>query len=74
MGFINTFNLKFVNRIQVVFTVAKIGALLLVIGAGIYSAVVHSQKTSEIVENWFPKDIKSIQYGQAAMALLIFCC
>ncbi len=69
MGFINSFNLKFVNRIQVSFTAAKVGALLLVIGAGVYSAVTHGQKTTEIVENWFPKDVKSIQYGQAAIAL-----
>lgn len=51
------------------FTSAKVGALLLIIGAGIYSIIMYYQKTSEIVENWFPKDSSKIEYGQVAIAL-----
>ena len=69
LGFINTFDLKVVSRIQVAFTVSKISALLIIICAGAYTAFSVGVSSGDTVEEWFPTSKNPFDFSKVMMAL-----
>lgn len=59
LGFINTFNVKLVSKIQAAFTISKIAALIIIISAGIWYTFNSISNNNEI-QGWIinKKDFK----------------
>jgi L-type amino acid transporter 5 len=74
LGFVNMFNLKFVSKVQIVFTISKTVALLLIIGAGVYTMANNTTNSTKKITEWFDSNDNSKKslddkFGRIALSL-----
>ena len=68
LGFLNTFNVKSVSKIQTVFTILKVIVIAIVIGAGFWQFINSTLKSKDMVTSWFTLN-KQLDFSSITLAL-----
>jgi L-type amino acid transporter 5 len=67
LDFLNSLNAKLISKLNNLFTITKVIAILIVVFSGFWSFYRSSNKTKDVVRNWFPKSTPN--FSKAVLAI-----